>query len=144
MALHLYLLSEKVWNIYNVMKSTQFKMFVTRFSWFYFFFVLKNFKWINSMWRGALNSILCVCVCVSIGLALTIHSLLFHSLTYLVYLLNPSSPKGGCKQSPKQFSPWCSKSRSQGVKLLREPSSSSFSFILAKKISNLPPILGVG
>ena len=48
-------------------------------------------------------------------------------------LLNPSSPKGGgLQQPPKQFSPWCSKSRSQGVKLLRVSSSSFFPFILAK------------
>ena len=47
--------------------------------------------------------------------------------------LNPSSPKGGLQQPPKQISSWCSKSHSQGVKLLRVPSSSSFAFILAKK-----------
>ena len=46
--------------------------------------------------------------------------------------LNPSSPNGGLQQPPKQFWSWCSKSRSQGVKLLRVPSNSSFSFILAK------------
>ena len=40
----------------------------------------------------------------------------------------------GVATTPQQFSPWCSKSRSQGVKLLRVPSSSSFFFILAKKI----------
>ena len=45
--------------------------------------------------------------------------------------INPSSPKGGGLYL--RFSPWCSKSHSQGVKLLRVPSSSSFPFILAKK-----------
>ena len=45
---------------------------------------------------------------------------------------NPSSPKGVIP-TPQRFSPWCSKSHSQGVKLRRVPSSSSFPFILAKK-----------
>ena len=48
------------------------------------------------------------------------------------FSFNPSSPKGGCN-NPQQFSPWCSKSRSQGVKLLRVPASSSFPFISVKK-----------
>ena len=56
---------------------------------------------------------------------------------------NPSSPKG-VATTPQWFSPWCSKSHSQGVKLLRVPSSSSFPFILAKKIPNLSPTPGVG
>ena len=34
---------------------------------------------------------------------------------------------------PSRFSPWCSKSHSQGVKLLRVPSRSSLLFILVKK-----------
>ena len=51
--------------------------------------------------------------------------------TYNNYIVNPSSPKGVA--TTKQFSPWCSKSRSQGVKFLRVNSSSSFTFILAKK-----------
>ena len=38
----------------------------------------------------------------------------------------------GVVPTPQWFSPWCSKSHSQGVKLLRVPSSSSFPFILAK------------
>ena len=58
------------------------------------------------------------------------------------FLVNPVFSEGGLQQPPKQFSPWCSKSRSQGVKLLRVPSGSSFLFILAKKNSNLPPTPG--
>ena len=41
--------------------------------------------------------------------------------------------RAGCNNSPKQFSPWCSKMRSKGEKLLRVSLSSSFLFILAKK-----------
>ena len=44
--------------------------------------------------------------------------------------LNPSSPKVGCNNPTHQFSPWCSKSHSQGGKIA---SNSSFPFILAKK-----------
>ena len=44
---------------------------------------------------------------------------------------NPSSPK---EQPPKQFSQRCSKTRRQGIKLLRVPLRSFFFLILAEKI----------
>ena len=50
----------------------------------------------------------------------------------------------GLQQPPKQFLPWCSKSRSQGVKLIQVPSSSFFPLHFSEKNSNLPPTPGVG
>ena len=57
---------------------------------------------------------------------ITEHTSIFNSAPLTLVL------RRGMQQPPKQFSPRCSKSRSQGVKLLRVPSSSSFPFILGK------------
>ena len=59
-------------------------------------------------------------------------------------LINPSSLKGVATTPPQTVFALVLKSHSQGVKLLWVPSSSSFPFILAKKISNLPPTPEVG
>ena len=57
--------------------------------------------------------------------------------------LNPSSPKGGCNNPLTVFGFVLKIAEPRG-KLLRVPSSSSFPFILVKKIPNLPPTPGVG
>ena len=56
----------------------------------------------------------------------------------------PQFSEGGVVTTPKQFLPRCSKTRSQGEKLLRVPLSSSFPLIKTKKNSNLPPPRGQG
>ena len=60
----------------------------------------------------------------------TVNTVWFINETHLTLVLL----RGCCNKPPNsQVSPRCSKSRSQGLKLLRIPSSSSFPFILAKK-----------
>ena len=57
--------------------------------------------------------------------------------------LKTSSPKG-VATTPKEFSTRCSKTRSQGVKWLQVPLSSSFRLILAKKNRPYHLPLGLG